>query len=355
MAPHFDDSDDNWSDSDEEGASDVKTSVLLGVPDGPVDTPSDLRDAAVSRIGGHPVRYLLVYSEYTCLTIVKAFLTSAEPPFQSSQCKICSDPMELLVQMWCPFEDSPMDRALYIWGCASSQCQAKPGRCVDQLCHQAPFLNLINLISIRAWRGLRFNETYADKLAAKSARQQEKNKVKEQINTNSIAGKANPFSVRMVSSEHILDLTLSIQMGASAPPNPFGLGDQIFGKDLDDPSSKSIGDTDEDGASDDESDASLDESIVTALASLPLDDSVWKAAPSYPPLYLSTLGEYLPPQPKAKLPPGVQVTDPDHENSRKDAKDISWAMEPYENSLDVDQVFERFAKRVGYEGEQCVR
>lgn len=47
--------DNDWSDSDEEALSDVETSVLLGVPDGPIDTPSDLDDAAVSRIGGRPV------------------------------------------------------------------------------------------------------------------------------------------------------------------------------------------------------------------------------------------------------------------------------------------------------------
>jgi len=48
--------DDDWSDSDQEELSDVETSVLLGVPDGPIDVQSDLIDAAVSRIGGLPVR-----------------------------------------------------------------------------------------------------------------------------------------------------------------------------------------------------------------------------------------------------------------------------------------------------------
>lgn len=56
MAPH---ARDEWSDSDDEGPSGVETSVLLGVPDGPVNAPTDLSDAAVSRIGGHPVRYVL--------------------------------------------------------------------------------------------------------------------------------------------------------------------------------------------------------------------------------------------------------------------------------------------------------
>jgi len=55
MAPAIDD---DWSDSDDEIESGVETQVLLGVPDGPIDTPADLRDAAVSRIGGLPVRVI---------------------------------------------------------------------------------------------------------------------------------------------------------------------------------------------------------------------------------------------------------------------------------------------------------
>jgi len=50
--------DDDWSDSDEDVLSGVESSVLLGVPDGAVDG-ADINDAAVSRIGGHPVRYIL--------------------------------------------------------------------------------------------------------------------------------------------------------------------------------------------------------------------------------------------------------------------------------------------------------
>jgi len=49
-------SDDDWSDSDDDDLSQVETSVLLGVPDGSIDDESDLVDAAVSRIGGLPVR-----------------------------------------------------------------------------------------------------------------------------------------------------------------------------------------------------------------------------------------------------------------------------------------------------------
>lgn len=48
--------DDTWSDSDEELEADIETSVQLGIPDGPLQSTSDISDPTVSRIGGHPVR-----------------------------------------------------------------------------------------------------------------------------------------------------------------------------------------------------------------------------------------------------------------------------------------------------------
>lgn len=53
MAPG---NEDDWSDSDDDAMSEVETSVLLGVPDGSIDDTADIQDAAVSRIGGLPVR-----------------------------------------------------------------------------------------------------------------------------------------------------------------------------------------------------------------------------------------------------------------------------------------------------------
>jgi pre-rRNA-processing protein TSR4 len=104
---------------------------------------------------------------------------------------------------------------------------------------------------------------------------------------------------------------------------------------------------------DNDDDESTDEELLTALAATSISESAWKSAPSYPPLYLSTVSEYLPPPPKPRLPKGVQVEDLG-EDDKKD-KDISWAKETYEDSLEVDQVFERFMNRVKHEGEQCVR
>jgi hypothetical protein len=61
----------DWSDSDDEQLlGEVETSVLLGVPDGPIIIPSDTDDAAVSRIGGHPVRSILMYALQTILLCV---------------------------------------------------------------------------------------------------------------------------------------------------------------------------------------------------------------------------------------------------------------------------------------------
>jgi pre-rRNA-processing protein TSR4 len=96
-----------------------------------------------------------------------------------------------------------------------------------------------------------------------------------------------------------------------------------------------------------------DDELVIAMAATTLEESTWTSAPSYPPLYLSTIGEYLPPPPKAKLPSGVKVDDSLEDG--KTAKEAGWAPEIYENSMHLDQVFERFAKRVSYEGEQCIR
>lgn len=61
--------DEDWSDSDDDEASDVETSVQLGIPDGPLESASDHLDAAVSRIGGHPVRYILLPHACTLILI----------------------------------------------------------------------------------------------------------------------------------------------------------------------------------------------------------------------------------------------------------------------------------------------
>ncbi|KAF8449123.1 programmed cell death protein 2 [Boletus edulis BED1] len=272
---------DDWSDSDEDIGAGMETDVLLGVPDGSVETDADIRDAAVSRIGGLP-----------------AFLPSRELSFSSCQCKVCSDPMELLLQVWCPFENSPMDRALYVWGCARSTCQRHVG-------------------SVRAWRGLRYNAVYAAKLKKKQTRNAGQQKT----------------------------------MKTAAEPMAFGLGDQIFGNPAIDISEQP--DQDPNDCGDAESDDS-EESLITAMASTRVTDSFWAAAPTYPAVYLSTLSEYIPQPSKEKLPTDTRIEDLADVDG-KAGKDATWALETYENSLKIDNIFDRFTKRVEFTGEQCLR
>lgn len=89
------------------------------------------------------------------------------------------------------------------------------------------------------------------------------------------------------------------------------------------------------------------------MASTSLETSDWAKGPSYPALYLSTTSEYLPPAPKSNVAVADDV--PEDGGDGKKSKDASWTLEGYENSLEIDQTFERFSKRVGYEPEQCIR
>lgn len=147
---------------------------------------------------------------------------------------------------------------------------------------------------------------------------------------------------------------------SSNNPGTFGIGSEIFGTQTDtsfeepvvqekDDTNESEEDSEESSASDDE----VGDALVTALASTTLETSEWASAPAYDTLYLSTVAEYLPPAPKPKVPLDAQVNEDEAEGGK--SKDASWALEGYENSLDIDHAFERFSKRVGYEGEQCLR
>lgn len=127
---------DAFSDSDDEETTETQTSVLLGLPDGTIANPLDLADPAVSRMGGIPVPIILCLAMSQPVEIYhrhfKAFPRRvAPPPIALAQCKVCNSIMELLVQLWCPFEASPYDRVLYVWGCSRMPCQKKEGRSVQ--------------------------------------------------------------------------------------------------------------------------------------------------------------------------------------------------------------------------------
>lgn len=122
----------DWSDSDSDydASGDIETSVQLGLPDGSLSSLSDLRDPCVSRIGGRPVRVVLPMYYFIFNIIPQAFFPHNEPEISCSQCKICSTPMQMAIQIWCPLEGSPMDRTLYVWACPKGSCQKKDGRYV---------------------------------------------------------------------------------------------------------------------------------------------------------------------------------------------------------------------------------
>lgn len=147
-------------------------------------------------------------------------------------------------------------------------------------------------------------------------------------------------------------------MSSAGAPNLFGLGAQIFGEEQQEVVSPEhdvdeASDPEPTSDSESENEDDEDEVLATAMASTTLETSEWKDAPAYTTLYMSTVTEYLPPAPKTKLPLEAQVELT--AGNDKSGKDSTWSLEGYENSLDVDHVFERFTKRVGYEGEQCIR
>jgi len=137
---------------------------------------------------------------------------------------------------------------------------------------------------------------------------------------------------------HFLRCVEQTNVAANVPA--FGLGTQIFGED---PPDSNVSDP-EDGNEESDDDA---DSLVTALTRTVISDSQWQSAPAYKPVYLSTVSEYLPPQPKQKLSSASQ--------GDMDDATGAWMSEKYENSMYVDPIFERFTRRVAAEGEQCVR
>ncbi|GJJ11202.1 hypothetical protein Clacol_005434 [Clathrus columnatus] len=252
--------DDEWSDSDDERqTSEVETSVLLGIPDGEIEDTVDIMDPSVSRIGGYPI--------------------------------------------WCPFESSVMDRALYV--------------------------------CVRAWRGLKLNTKYAAKLAKKKAMEKERNAaVKAKLETERQRRSINPFALSPEANDNMT----------------IGLGSQLFGERS---STNQPGVEDMLRNSESETPDREDESDIDALAggmekvilNSPKLPDEWQSAPSYRPIYLSTVSEYLPPPPKPKR--NVELDD-----DPKKPSDQDWGLEGWEKSIDIDGAFQRFTNRVENEPEQ---
>ncbi|GAO46462.1 hypothetical protein SAICODRAFT_4741 [Saitoella complicata NRRL Y-17804] len=91
-------------------ASKIKTSVLLGYPDGPASAETGL-DQYCTFIGGEPL-----------------WLTPNTPvDARYAQCGVCNSYMNLLLQAYAPIEGSNDERVIYVWGCAQKACQKRPG------------------------------------------------------------------------------------------------------------------------------------------------------------------------------------------------------------------------------------
>ena len=73
----------------------------------------DAMDYRVSRMGGLP-----------------CFMKGTSLPANIAICHSCQQTTRLLMQIYAPFEDSPNDRVLYIFGCSNGACQGKDGRWV---------------------------------------------------------------------------------------------------------------------------------------------------------------------------------------------------------------------------------
>ena len=147
-------------------------------------------------------------------------------------------------------------------------------------------------------------------------------------------------------------------MSTEANPVPHsGLGCDMFNSATQVDSGGTI--TSQDSAPDEESIESDDDSVSTssvssvivALASATLVDSLWQSAPSYPPQYLSTANEYLPPANKASDELTAGIVDDDRGNQ----EGHPWAPEKYENSINTDHLFDKFNQRAAHEPQQCVR
>ncbi|KDN47106.1 hypothetical protein RSAG8_03883, partial [Rhizoctonia solani AG-8 WAC10335] len=261
-----------------------------------------------------------------------------------------------LLHIWCPFENSPMDRVLYVFGCANSGCQRRPG-------------------SIRAFRQLRFNDKYATKLQKRKEKtQREKEKEAKAaaasgLNTNtsnpfsmgdSVTGPTNPFGSGFGATEEEgeeEDLASGgseddYQYEDQDAPEVDALADKLTQAAITEPSPASTQNDEDDYQYEDQDAPEVDalaDKLTQAAITEPSPASTqneWDSHPFYPPFYLNTVFEYItPPKPSpARKSAGGGATGGE-----------MWDLEQYERASDEDPVFQRFVQRVGEEGTQCIR
>lgn len=191
---------DDWSDSDEELGSEVETSVLLGISDGPITSDNELADAAVSRIGGHPVRAVLrMYHrnrsfDYHSMYCRRLFFLPTSLLYLPPNAKSVHSLWSFWSRCGVHLRTVPWI-ALCMSGVARTPAVSEKMAGMCQLGEMHLVVSCYVCFSVRAWRGLRFNEKYAAKLQTQLARKREQEQTKRLGELATLGSKTNPFSV----------------------------------------------------------------------------------------------------------------------------------------------------------------
>lgn len=153
-------------------------------------------------------------------------------------------------------------------------------------------------------------------------------------------------------------VNISIKAGPSGGPS-FGFGDELMGFGSlgtdSKPSSKekALDSDEEDDISEEESDDGSEEEITSKMSKTNLGPSPdWSKLSSYRPVYLETESEYLPPPPKTATSSKAAAN---YSTGKSSGGGEDWGKEMWEESVNIDDIFARFATRVEARAKQCVR
>lgn len=286
----------------DDGASDFSDeevgTVLLAVPDGPMNEPPS---HTASFIGGYPA-FPAVPAGPSRAKGKGKMVESATPA--EVRCGACHNPTPLLAQVYCPLDGGENDRTLYVWACARPGCRRREG-------------------SVRAYRASVRNEEYVADVAAKRA-EAERIAAEEREKA-----RQNPFTMK----------------DNAAAPGLFGSAQPLFGAAASNPFAAPA------AAPSEPSPASPPkaEAPTADVASLSITENLSEALtlapplPAYqPPLYISTIDEYLP---YPETDSDVDIESDDDETPEQKAE---WREDGWDKILpkNVDDIFERFVSRL---------
>ncbi|EPQ30411.1 uncharacterized protein PFL1_01937 [Pseudozyma flocculosa PF-1] len=339
--------DDDDYDSDS-GSEFSVTDVQLGLADGPLEG-DDEANPLVSRIGGRAAWLPM----------------TSTPPREVAQCNHCQRPMQLIVQIFAPLEGSAYDRCLMVWGCGRAECQrtdASSLKVIRVLKHNPRWAaKLEKQKQRREAREARARER-AEQEAARKAEQERLSKINPfASNASTQAGGAGGLGDMLFGGGSAgAGAANANPFAAAAPePAPTSTPTAAYGKGDDDQGGDGSSSEDDDDEDEEEERLAEELQIKADLERKTSKDSAWvKQVPKYPALYLNTVPEPSSSSKAAdkKLTSSQAKTLKRDENY--DEEELkAWGKEGYEKMMldGIDDVFERFAKRVGAEGRQAVR